>query len=272
MADAGIHDVLAGWRDSGADRADPVRFRLIEAMARRAAAHDGAARRLLDRRLAELVAAYGKGLARADDAWRAGPAHDALKEGPSGDALKEGPAGDALKAGAPDHALKAAARDTAGLPAPMPEAPGPLAQLVARLAARPGAQALPGAPAVASATPNTAPPAPTPDIALPASRAPVPARATPPATPAAAPPEPALADYFRNTWTRVSVGSQMRQSQERVPENAGPLNSSQLVHRTLSLMQETAPGYLEQFLSYVEALSWLEGLEAPRAARAQKKR
>jgi hypothetical protein len=51
----------------------------------------------------------------------------------------------------------------------------------------------------------------------------------------------------------------MRQSQAGVPENAGPLNTNHL-HRSLSLMREVSPGYLEQFLSYVDALSWLEGM------------
>ncbi|MEI5995928.1 DUF2894 domain-containing protein [Paraburkholderia bengalensis] len=86
-------------------------------------------------------------------------------------------------------------------------------------------------------------------------------------------------DYFRQTWSRVSTEKQLRQSLEQVPGNAGPLNSSSLVHRSLSLMREVSPGYLQQFLSYVEALSWMEQItgaatpparEAPRAAGAKK--
>ena len=93
--------------------------------------------------------------------------------------------------------------------------------------------------------------------------------------------EPALADYFRDTWARVSVDLQLRESQAGVPENAGPLNTNQLVHRSLSLMREVSPGYLEQFLSYVDALAWLEGMhaislvpdrEAPRAPAPRKTR
>lgn len=71
-------------------------------------------------------------------------------------------------------------------------------------------------------------------------------------------PELPLLDYFRDTWSRYSTRHQLRQSQERVPENAGPLNSSLLVHRALSLMGEVAPEYLRHFLSYVDALSWME--------------
>jgi hypothetical protein len=87
-------------------------------------------------------------------------------------------------------------------------------------------------------------------------------------------PELAELDYFREVWSKVRTEKQMRQSLEQVPGNAGPLNSSSLVHRALSLMREVSPGYLKQFLSYVDALSWMEqingatapvGKEAPRA-------
>ncbi len=93
--------------------------------------------------------------------------------------------------------------------------------------------------------------------------------------PRASYPEVEVLDYFRATWSRVSTDRQLRQSLEQVPDNAGPLHSSRLVHRSLSLMHELSPGYLQQFLSYVDALSWMEqvnggggavaGKEAPRA-------
>jgi hypothetical protein len=72
-----------------------------------------------------------------------------------------------------------------------------------------------------------------------------------------------ILDYFRETWSRVSVDKQLRQSLEQVPDNAGPLNSNGLVHRSLALMRELSPGYLHQFLSYLEALSWMEELAGP---------
>lgn len=72
-----------------------------------------------------------------------------------------------------------------------------------------------------------------------------------------------ILDYFRETWSRVSIDKQLRQSLEQVPDNAGPLNSNSLVHRSLALMRELSPGYLQQFLSYVEALSWMERLAGP---------
>ncbi|WP_244196076.1 DUF2894 domain-containing protein [Paraburkholderia susongensis] len=95
---------------------------------------------------------------------------------------------------------------------------------------------------------------------------------------AAAYPELPALDYFREVWSKVRTEKQLRQSLAQVPGNAGPLNSSSLVHRSLSLMRELSPGYLKQFLSYVDTLSWLEQMnggapaakEAPRAATASR--
>ncbi len=77
---------------------------------------------------------------------------------------------------------------------------------------------------------------------------------------AAFPELPALA-AFRSIWTQVRTDSQMRQTLEQVPADAGPLNSGVLVHRAIALMRATAPGYLQHFLSYVDTLSWLERLQ-----------
>ena len=58
---------LQAWRDQGAERMDPVRFVFIDALARRAGAQQGEARRLLDARLSGLVQAYAADLRQ----WRA---------------------------------------------------------------------------------------------------------------------------------------------------------------------------------------------------------
>ncbi|KVA05839.1 hypothetical protein WI41_18080 [Burkholderia latens] len=90
--------------------------------------------------------------------------------------------------------------------------------------------------------------------------------------------DPELIDYFRTTWSKVRTEQQYRQSLDQVPRNAGPLNSNSLVHRSLATMRELSPEYLQQFLSYVDALAWLEDLaggaaqpekEAPRAKVAK---
>jgi hypothetical protein len=54
---------LDAWRTQGADRVDPLRFARIDALARRTSTQEGAIRRLLEARLAELVGAYADALA-----------------------------------------------------------------------------------------------------------------------------------------------------------------------------------------------------------------
>ncbi|WP_321909241.1 DUF2894 domain-containing protein [Paraburkholderia sp. J11-2] len=190
--------LLDAWRARGADQLDPVRFHLIEALERRAAAHAGDARRLIDARLAQLLGAFADDLAREDSKIT--------------------------------HTL----RDE--------RARSELGRLVDSLARAEPAQ---------------------------------------PATRVRHEPDPELVEYFRQTWSRVRSEKQLRQSLDQVPRNAGPLNSSSLVHRALSLMREVSPGYLQQFLAYADALSWLEQLnasvgvaapvkEAPRATAAKK--
>ncbi|CAN7658794.1 DUF2894 domain-containing protein [Variovorax sp. LjRoot84] len=64
--------------------------------------------------------------------------------------------------------------------------------------------------------------------------------------------------YFRNTWSRLSADRRLTQSLATVPQNAGPLNSRHLVHRSLMLMRELSPEYLHRFMSYVDALQWVD--------------
>src|SRR5690606_20655426 len=59
---------LQAWREQGADRLDPVRFQLIDALARRAPAYTGAARQMLDARLADLLQNYASDVAKAGEA------------------------------------------------------------------------------------------------------------------------------------------------------------------------------------------------------------
>lgn len=195
---------LDAWRESGADRLDPRRFHLIVALARRAAIHHGAARQVLDERVAELVGAYAADVERAADV--------------------------APVAGTADQQGAEAAGEAAD------EAQS-LAALVEYLAG------------------HTQRSATYPEL-------------------------PAL-DYFRGVWSKVRAEKQIRQSLAPVSGNAGPLNSSSLVHRALSLMSELSPGYLKHFLSYVDTLSWMEQMggsgapaskETPRSTTAGRSR
>lgn len=186
---------LDAWRASGADRVDPLRFRFIEAFARRAAGHEGEARRILDGRLSALLDEYATTLEEADRSKAA------------------------VADGSCESAASAADDAT-------------LAALIGRIA----------------------------DYARAADSG------------GAVYPELAALDYFREVWSKVRADKQLRQSLAPVPGNAGPLNSSSLVHRSLSLMRELSPGYLKQFLSYVDTLSWLEQMNSGAPAGKERAR
>ena len=51
---------IAGLRERGAQGFDPVRFRFLETLARRASAQEGGTRRVLDRKLVRLLSDYGQ--------------------------------------------------------------------------------------------------------------------------------------------------------------------------------------------------------------------
>lgn len=192
MADSAstVTETIDAWRARGADRLDPVRVRFIEALAQRATAHEGEARRLLDERLAHLLAVYEADLAKAAAAKKKTP--------------------------------------------PATPAASGLAELLAHVAERTGA-------AEGSA-------------------------------PSGAPDLKSLR-YFRSTWSRLSADRRLNQSQAKVPENAGPLNSQHLVHRAITLMRDASPDYLNRLMSYIDTLSWIEQANAsappPAAARPE---
>lgn len=195
-ADAALFDAL---RERGVDSRDPVRFRLAESLARRACAHAGAARRVLDDKLAALMDKLSRTI------------------------------------------------DSKVEPTPSGPRRGVLAELVAQ------ASHLKSGPVLAPSTgPRNAA----------ADRA--------PAGPAT---DPKTLQFFKRTWSRLSAEQRLAQSRASLPENAGPLNSHHLVHRSLTLMRELSPEYLERFVGYIDALQWLEqaneaaAQEAAQAAR-----
>lgn len=65
--DAGVQAQITALRERGARRVDPVRFRYIEALAGRAANHQGLLRQSLDGKLARALAACGAKCAAAHD-------------------------------------------------------------------------------------------------------------------------------------------------------------------------------------------------------------
>ncbi|WP_305804789.1 DUF2894 domain-containing protein [Stenotrophomonas sp. YIM B06876] len=146
-----------------------------------------------------------------------------------------------------------------------------LAQLVddyaQRVAASLQANTVPATPAVSSSKLRTllehignraSSPLPVP-VADPTSAVAAEAAGDPAALPALAP--LAALDEFQQLWGRIRIDSLLRQSQESISEDAGPLHSSVLLHRAMNLMRDIAPEYLQHFLAYSDALSWLEQLD-----------
>lgn len=196
------HDPIAtldAWRQRGAHSFDPVRFHFIEAMARRAAAHDGPAGQVLRGKVTQLLADYGDALDRAQCAQS--------ETGTCAPATS----GASTAAHIPAHAAR-----------------GPLAELLDHIAGH--------APTLANNKSAG-------DRAHGAESAAA---------------ELKTLRYFRSTWSRLSAHQRLTQSLAQVPANAGPLNSHHLVHRTLILMRDASPPYLNRFISYVDALLWLD--------------
>lgn len=187
-----IRRQLDAWREQGFDRVDPMRFHLMDALERRACGYDGAARRVIDERLAALASAYAERI-------------DASTE----DSRKR--------------------RDD-------DVTPHPLAELHAHITQTAAKHEVPL------------------DVAI--------TRLS----------DAHVLDEFRRIWTTVRTESQMRQAMAPAPENAGPLNSSALAHRSIALMRELSPGYLQQFLAYVDDLAWIEQMQSSRPAAPRETR
>ncbi len=207
---------LQAWRELGLDACHPLRFAYLEALAARLPRLQGAARELLENRLAGLLEEYAREVE-----------------------------------GRPDEgSASARARETA-------QGRGALGRLLDEFAStrtrEQGALAGPAADAEPAPAPQPAP-----VTAFPSEEMP-------------------LLQEVREIWDGVRTASQLRQSLVPAQEDAGPLNSSVLVHRALTLMQATSPEYLQHFVAYAEALSWMEQLQqvrlppAPATGAAPKK-
>jgi hypothetical protein len=90
---------------------------------------------------------------------------------------------------------------------------------------------------------------------------------------------PALRNVVRHqaTWSRLRAEQRLRQAGAKVPAQAGPLHSAQVVYRTLLELHQLSPAYLEALLTQVDAMLALEqasgvllptpAAQAPGAAR-----
>ena len=66
---------------------------------------------------------------------------------------------------------------------------------------------------------------------------------------------------FRNTWSKLSAVRQVTRAMDKGPKNAGPINSHMLVLRSLALMRDISPDYLNRFVSYVDTPLCLDEAE-----------
>ncbi|MBI5271684.1 MAG: DUF2894 domain-containing protein [Burkholderiales bacterium] len=184
-----LDGALVRWRARGVASRDPVRFQLVESLARRAAAQPAATRAWVDARLQHWLAVC-----------------------------------------APDW-------ESDGMP-PAAQAPSP---------PRPAMQALAGL-----------------RQALQSRQAAV--AEDVPALPGPMGGVSSLQDV-RRTWARLDAERRLHDSLARVPAQAGPLNSVQLVLRALTLMHQVSPAYLQHFTAHVDALRWLDAVDPPAPPR-----
>ena len=263
--------LLDAWRQRGADRIDPVRFGVIDALHRRAARYEGKVRERLNQRLATLMQAYADRVAAAARGRAAKPdvaniittsaAGGGAAAGSDAVAGVDGVAGeDGLVTGTGTNTSTgastatitntSASTTTATAPA-TPQAagfgtPAPCVDRNARVSHAHHLGALPAYIAAQRAAISAGTPA------LPWT--------------GRAYPELPLLDEVREIWGRLSADLQLQHFEQDVPQNAGPLNSIHLVHRALSHMRASSPAYLHHFLAHAEALAWLEAMGPAAAA------
>lgn len=75
---------------------------------------------------------------------------------------------------------------------------------------------------------------------------------------------------FRNTWSKLSAGNQVKRALEHAPKNAGPINSHILMLRSLTLMRDVAPDYLHRFMSYADTLLCLDQCDHEKSGNPRK--
>ena len=70
---------------------------------------------------------------------------------------------------------------------------------------------------------------------------------------------------FRKQLSKISVQKQVSQAIAQAPQNAGPINSHMLVLRSLGLMRDISPDYLNRFMGYVDTLLILDSPQTVKA-------
>lgn len=63
---------------------------------------------------------------------------------------------------------------------------------------------------------------------------------------------------FQESWARRHSDRLVIRALKERPENPGPLNAQMLMTKSLSVMHDLSPSYLNRFVSYIDTLLWLE--------------
>jgi hypothetical protein len=221
----GVDAAIVALRSAGAGRFDPVRLRYIESLAARAAARQGKLRAVLDSRLVKAVAAFEARFSAARSEAEEQTAAAVLRFPQSAAMLQRMLAsGDFITLAASIEKL--AGRDQVAS----------LGDLTRRLE-QVGQVGQTGQAGQASLADDAG------ALALAST---------------GARPELRTVRHFRNDLARLSIDRQVAQALEQAPKNAGPINSHMLVLRSLALMRDIAPDYLDRFMSYVDTLLILD--------------
>jgi hypothetical protein len=212
--------LVASLRDEGGERFDAAGWHYLDTLARCAAAHEGSVRRILEAKIERALAAFAERFAQA---------RSAAAELLAATGTKHPPAAAELQRLFADGDFKGLRYLSATLEARVQCAV--LSELVSQLE-----------PGLAGAPVNS------------------PAQHARPRTTAAGDPSRELKTVreSRATWARMSVDKQLALAMKQGPKNAGPINSHNLVLRSLAMMQEISPDYLSRMVSYVDTLLSLD--------------
>lgn len=89
------------------------------------------------------------------------------------------------------------------------------------------------------------------------------------------PSQPATSNALRSlrqSLSQLSVAQHISEALDQAPQNAGPINSHHLMLRSLELMRELSPAYLQHFMTYADTLLFLEqsGVKKPSTSKPRK--
>ena len=217
---SGVDALLGSMRDQGGEQFDAAGWHYLDRLARHAGMHDKSVRRLLEGKLERALAAFGERFREARAAAAELVANTCEEHPEATVQLQRLFASGDFKGLRRLCATVEAQDQCAGL-----------AALVTQL--KPAFEGNPGHAPKQHAT----------------------SRATAGGTP---PLELKTVRESRATWARLSVGRQVSLAMKQAPLNAGPINSHMLVLRSLTMMQEISPDYLNCLVSYVDTLRALD--------------